>query len=86
MKDRKYSIKTNLYEILKEYETGIISSDVLGKAFEPEQCFENPNGTAIIFDQDYFGGHRGIKQCQDPLLMQPAQKRLYGSIIKSFLF
>lgn len=65
-KDGKYSIKTNLYEILKEYETGIISSDVLGKAFEPEQRFENPNGTAIIFDKDYFGGHRGIKAMPGP--------------------
>ena len=24
-------------------------------AFEPEQRFENPDGTEIIFDEDYFG-------------------------------
>lgn len=64
--DGKYSIKTNLYEVLKEYETGIISSNVLGKAFEPEQCFENPDGTSITFDKDFFGEHRGIKAMPGP--------------------
>ena len=38
----------------------MIYSDILGKAFEPEQRFENPDGTAIQFDKDYFGGHRGM--------------------------
>lgn len=34
----------------KEYKTRIISNNVLGKAFEPEQCFENPDGTTINFN------------------------------------
>ena len=65
-KDGKYSIKTNLYEIIKEYKTGIISSKVLGKAFEPEQCFENPDGTSITFDKDFYGEHRGINAMPGP--------------------
>lgn len=76
--DGKYSIKTNLYEILKEYKTGIISSDVLGKAFEPEQRFENPNGTAITFDKDYFGGHRGINTLPGPFVdAESSEKTLW---------
>ena len=36
-----------------------ITSDGLGYAFEPEQRFEDPDGTAISFDRDYAGNHRG---------------------------
>ena len=38
----------------------MISSDTLGRAFEPEERYEQPDGTDIIFDSDYFGEHRGI--------------------------
>ena len=48
------------------YRCGIISSDTLGLAFEPEQRFENPDGTDIIFDADYFGGHRGPETMPGP--------------------
>ena len=50
-KDGHYSIKTNVYEFLKDFRTGIINSDILGYAFEPEQRFEDPDGSTIIFDQ-----------------------------------
>ena len=36
----------------------MISTEVLGMAFEPEQKFENPDGTEIIFDEDYFGSRQ----------------------------
>ena len=42
-KDGHYSIKTNVYEFLKDFRTGIINSDILGYAFEPEQRFEDPD-------------------------------------------
>lgn len=59
-KDGKYFIKTNVYEHMGDFQNRIITSDVLGKAFEPEQRFENPDGSAIIFDSDYLGEHRGL--------------------------
>lgn len=65
-KDGSYSLKTNLYDFLKDFETGIINSDILGCAFEPEQRFENPDGTAILFNEDYFGEHRGIAALPGP--------------------
>lgn len=37
----------------------MIQTETLGEAFEPEQRFENPDGTDIIFDADYYGNHRG---------------------------
>lgn len=36
----------------------LITSDILGKAFEPEQRFENADGSAIVFDTDYYGNKR----------------------------
>jgi hypothetical protein len=44
----------------------MIHSDILGKAFEPEERFENPDGSAITFDTDYFGKHRGVDVIPGP--------------------
>ena len=65
-KDGKYYIETNVYELLKNWTTGIVDSDTLGKAFEPEQRFEEPDGRAIIFNRDYFGDPRGLNALPGP--------------------
>ena len=65
--DGRPRLKTNLYDVLGEFRAGMVDSDVLGCAFEPEQRFENPDGTAIVFDRDYFGGHRGVAVVPGPL-------------------
>lgn len=65
-KDGKWLLDTDVYECLKDFRNGIVTSDLLGKAFEPEQRFENPDGTAIIFDRDYFGDHRGTDTLPGP--------------------
>ena len=70
--DGKYSLKTNLYSMLKDFKDGIITSDILGRAFEPEQRFENPDGTAITFDKDYFGNHRGTDTIPGPFVSDEA--------------
>lgn len=51
---------TDLYEYLPQKTWQTISTQTLGMAFEPEERFENPDGTEIIFDTDYFGQHRRI--------------------------
>ena len=65
-KDGKYFLDTNIYEILEDFSGRMINTEVLGKAFEPEEFFENPDGTPITFDTDYFGGHRGSKVIPGP--------------------
>ena len=65
-KDGRWILKTNVYDLLKDFQTGIITTDTLGQAFEPEQRFENPDGTGIIFDQDYAGKHRGASALPGP--------------------
>ena len=59
-------MSTNLYEAVKDFKAAMITSDVLGKAFEPEARFENPDGSDIIFNTDYAGNHRGESFCPGP--------------------
>ena len=65
-KDGKPVLKTNLYTRLKGFRDGIITSDILGCAFEPEERFESPDGTEIIFNRDYFGNPRGTETIPGP--------------------
>ena len=55
-----------MYTYLRDFTDGIVTTDTLGRAFEPEQYFENPDGTPIIFNEDYFGAPRGISALPGP--------------------
>ena len=59
-------LKNNLKELLGDYTTGVITTTILGSAFEPEQRFENRDGTDIIFNEDFFGNHRGTHVVPGP--------------------
>ena len=67
MQDGKPVLSTNLYDFLDGFTADMVNTDVLGEAFEPEAAFENPDGTPITFDRDYFGGHRGMGVVPGPL-------------------
>ncbi|MBQ3797678.1 MAG: right-handed parallel beta-helix repeat-containing protein [Butyrivibrio sp.] len=60
-------IKTSLGKELGDFENAVITTATLGKAFEPEQYFENPDGTPITFDSDYLGNHREGSVIPGPL-------------------
>ena len=45
----------------------MICTETLGMAFEPEQYFENPDGTLITFNEDYFGSFRNKIPTVGPL-------------------
>ncbi len=64
--DGKYSLDTNLPELLRDFHCSMVNSDILGCAFEPEQRFENPDETAIQFDDDFLGNHRGVAPIPGP--------------------
>ena len=74
-KDGKTYIEANVYDYLGDFRDGIITSDILGCAFEPEQRFENPDGTEIIFDRDYFGDHRGTDALPGPFACEEQLSR-----------
>ena len=65
-RDGKVYIRTNLGEMLSPAAQGIISTETLGMAFEPEEKFEHPDGSPIIFDEDYFGNHRDVLPLPGP--------------------
>ena len=65
-KEGKPVLRTNIYDFLKDFNCSMVNSDVLGEAFEPEQRFENPDGTDIVFDRDYKGDSRGLKVIPGP--------------------
>ena len=64
--DGKTVLHTNLYQYLQKSENEMISTKVLGEAFEPEELFENPDGSPITFDEDYHGTHRSICPVSGP--------------------
>ncbi len=77
-KDGRPCLKTNLYGLLGTFRDALVNSDILGLAFEPEQRFENPDGTDILFDRDYFGGHRGLDALPGPFAApEDAEKPLW---------
>lgn len=59
-KEGHWYLESNLYTVLKELNKteDIISTQTLGMAFEPEQKYENPDGSSIIFTLDFFGNQR----------------------------
>ena len=74
-KEDGWYLKTNLYDIIKEENDGIISTETLGMAFEPEQKYENPDGSPIIFNQDFFGNHRDVKTVAGPFTDKKASEQ-----------
>ncbi len=64
--DGTWLLKTNVYDYLKDFSCGLIHTETLGKAFEPDEAFENPDGTPITFDCDYLGNHRGLRVLPGP--------------------
>ena len=53
-----WQFTTNLREFLPVVSEEPVSTEMLGMAFEPEQLFEAPDGSAIIFDISYDGEKR----------------------------
>ena len=65
-KDGSWRLRTNVYDFMQGYDCGMVNTQILGKAFEPDEPFENSDGTPITFDSDYFGSHRGLNVIPGP--------------------
>ena len=64
----EWEIESDLFDYLPE-SCNMISTKTLGMAFEPEQKFENPDGSEIFFDVDFFGN-----RCQSKVIAGPFTK------------
>ncbi len=58
--------RSNLYEYLPHLATEFISTEMLGKAFEPEQAYESPDGSPIRIAEDYCGVRRAAHPAIGP--------------------
>lgn len=78
-RDEGLFLKTNLFNAVPAKTDGVISTDTIMMAFEPEEKYENPDGTPITFNTDFFGTHReGIKVTAGPFACaEEIQKRLF---------
>lgn len=57
-KDGKYYLNTNVFDYIFTKDLQILQTKDIPMAFEPEQNYENPDGTPIIFDTDILGNKR----------------------------
>lgn len=71
-----WKLDTNLYQFLPEFETPFVSTELLGEAFEPEQKFEMPDGTPIVFCQDYFGEKHDVTPLPGPFAHAEEEGRI----------
>ncbi|MCQ2610857.1 MAG: right-handed parallel beta-helix repeat-containing protein [Treponema sp.] len=62
----KATFKTNVYDFMPASTCKTITTEILGKAFEPEQAYENPDGTPITFNTDFFGASRASNPVAGP--------------------
>jgi len=74
--ENRCTLHTNLYNFLPQRDSQTISTALLGEAFEPEQRFEQPDGSPIVFDKDYFGYHRNINPLCGPFARGASQIQL----------
>jgi hypothetical protein len=73
-KKGSWYVKTDVFDKLGDFTCNILTTEALGKAFEPEQYFENPDGSPITFDADYFGAHRNPAAIPGPFAEASAKE------------
>lgn len=77
-RDGRPVLNTNVYQVIDQFRCSMVNTQVLGKAFEPEESYENPDRTPITFDRDYLGNHRGAGVLPGPFASQlDAQTNLW---------
>ena len=68
-------LDTDLYDHMKDLNVPMIHTGTLGEAFESGQKFENPDGTPIVFELDYFGQKRSAVVLPGPFADAAAAKK-----------
>jgi len=74
--DGAWILHTDLFKHLPAMENRLIKTELLGEAFEPEQRFEAPDGSPIVFDTDYFGAARTQKILAGPFANLPEAEQI----------
>ncbi|MBQ0002735.1 MAG: right-handed parallel beta-helix repeat-containing protein [Treponema sp.] len=62
----KFTLQTNVYDFIPETKCSLLKTKDLVRAFEPEENYENPDGSPIVFDTDFFGNKRNTTPVAGP--------------------
>ena len=71
----KTILKTNLYDVIPSAKAKLIHTDDIAMAFEPEEKYENPDGTPITFDTDLLGNKRDSAPIAGPFVDKAASQK-----------
>ena len=79
LEDREegWILDTDLYADLPAQRPSMVDTERLGMAFEPEERYENPDGTPITFDTDYYGDRRGEGFPAGPFAVYDGKRALF---------
>ena len=67
-KNGKIYLKTNVYDFIPAKACKLLKTDDIAMAFEPEQKYENPDGTPITFDTGILGTKRDSAPIPGPFV------------------
>ena len=67
-KNGKHYLKTNVYDFIPAKACKLLKTDDIAMAFEPEQKYENPDGTPITFDTGILGTKRDSAPIPGPFV------------------
>nr|MBP3599099.1 hypothetical protein [Eubacterium sp.] len=56
----KVHVRIKDEELLGKAGSELLSADMLGTSYHAEMAYENPDGTNIVFDTDFFGKKRPV--------------------------
>ena len=70
-KEGEWTLHTDLWNNLPAPYAALIDTAALGRAFEPEQPFENPDGSPITLDTDFSGNLRSGNVLPGPFASVP---------------
>ena len=79
-KDGKTRLETNIYELLGDFRAKPVDTELLGRAFEPEQPYESADGSPIVFDRDYLGAARDASPLPGPFAAYDADAVLFTKL------
>lgn len=65
-KNGEYTVKTNYMDFVPKGKAATICTDTLGEAFEPEEKYENPDGSPIVFNVDFYDNPRAVNPVAGP--------------------
>jgi len=77
-----FFIDFNFDKSIKKLKTKSVTTELLGKAIIPEQSFENPDGTPLSVDYDFFGNKRNLKNPTAGPFEKPEESKIELKIWK----